>query len=181
MCDEPPPASPEGPLPAEVLSVIVRGEAPEDRSAVYAVVAAAFGQPDEARLVDSLRDAGDTQISLVAEVDRRIVGHLALSRMTAPFPALALAPVSVIPSRQRQGVGTRLIRRAVGLAKNAGWAAIFVLGDLDYYTRFGFRVEAASGFSSPYAGPHFMALPLSDPLWPMAGALGHPPAFAALA
>ncbi len=160
--------------------MIVRGETRADQPAVYAVVAAAFARADEARLVEALRDAGDIELSLVAELDRRIIGHLALSRMTAPLPALALAPVSVIPSRQGQGVGARLIGRAVGLARQAGWAAIFVLGDPEYYARFGFSVEAASGFSSPYAGPHFMALPLSDPLSPMTGALGHPPAFKAL-
>jgi putative acetyltransferase len=99
--------------------------------------------------------------------------------MEAPFSALALAPLSVKPDRQRAGVGSRLVYDAIDRAKATGWAAIFVLGDPSYYRRFGFDVEAAKGFSSPYAGEHFMVLSLSETL-PTTGELRHAPAFAAL-
>jgi len=99
--------------------------------------------------------------------------------MDAPFPALALAPVSVIPARQRGGIGSLLIKEAVNRARTKGWAAIFVLGDPNYYERFGFNRDEAMGFTSPYAGHHFMVLKLSPSL-PSTGDLRHAPAFAAL-
>jgi len=116
----------------------------------------------------------------VAEEDGWIVGHVLLSRMDAPFRALALAPVSVIPTRQRSGVGSALIKEAANRARGEGWAAIFVLGDPNYYKRFGFDRQAAAGFTSPYAGHHFMVLKLSPSLPITTGELRHAPAFAAL-
>lgn len=151
-----------------------------DSRAVYRAVSSAFGRSAEAELIEALRKAGDSIISLVADEDGEIVRHVLLSRMNAPFPALALAPVSVIPTRQRRGIGSTLIKLAVNRARNGGWAAIFVLGDPNYYQRFGFEREAAAGFTSPYAGPHFMTLKLSQSLSASTGELGHPRAFAAL-
>src|SRR6202030_3395229 len=97
---------------------------------------AAFGRRDEAQLVDRLRADGDLIISLVALDGREIVGHVLLSRMIASFPALALAPLAVLPSRQRSGIGGRLIRAALESAAAASWRAAFVLGDPHYYRRF---------------------------------------------
>ncbi|MEI9980610.1 MAG: N-acetyltransferase [Edaphobacter sp.] len=158
----------------------VREESPHDWEAVYQVVSSAFGQLAEAELVKELRESGDSVISLVAEEDGQIVGHVLLSRMDAPFPALALAPISVLPTRQRSGIGSALIERAVNSARSKGWAAIFVLGDPNYYERFGFNGQAATGFASPYAGSHFMVLKLSPSLPATTGELRHAPAFAAL-
>ncbi len=160
--------------------ITVRDESPGDRKAVYQVVSSAFGQSVEAELVEALREDGDSVVSLVAAEDGQIVGHVLLSRMDAPFPALALAPVSVIPARQQSGIGSTLIKSAVNRVRSEGWVAIFVLGDPNYYERFGFDREAAAGFSSPYAGRHFMALKLSPPLPATTGELRHAPAFAAL-
>ncbi|MGA8110006.1 MAG: N-acetyltransferase, partial [Acidobacteriaceae bacterium] len=140
----------------------------------------AFGRPAEAELVKKLREAGDSVLSLVALENSQIVGHILLSRMDAPFRALALAPVSVIPTRQRSGIGSALVTSAVSRARSEGWAAIFVLGDPHYYERFGFEREAAAGFTSPYAGRHFMVLRLSPPLPVTTGELRHAAAFAAL-
>jgi len=158
----------------------VRDETLSDRKAVYQVVSSAFGQSAEAELVERLREAGDSVVSLVAEEGGEIAGHVLLSRMEAPFPALALAPVSVIPAKWRSGIGSALIERAVDRARGEGWAAIFVLGDPSYYERFGFDREAAAGFTSPYAGPHFMVLRLTPSLPATTGRLRHAPAFAAL-
>jgi putative acetyltransferase len=158
----------------------VRDESPDDWQAVYRVVSSAFGRSSEAELVGQLREAGDSVVSLVADDDGQIVGHVLLSKMDAPFPALALAPVSVIPTRQRSGIGSALIKRAASEARDQGWAAIFVLGDPNYYNRFGFDQEAAAGFTSPYAGRHFMVLKLSPSLPATTGLLRHAPAFAAL-
>ncbi len=160
--------------------ICIRDESPRDWKAVYQVVSSAFGQSAEAELVEKLREGGSSVVSLVAEEDGEIIGHVLLSRMEAPFPALALAPVSVIPTRQRSGIGSALIERAVDRARSEGWAAIFVLGDPNYYGRFGFDREAAAGFMSPYAGQHFMMLKLSPSLSASTGELRHAPAFAAL-
>ncbi len=158
----------------------VRDESPRDWKAVYEVVSSAFCHLAEADLVKELREAGDSVVSLVAEEDGQIVGHILLSRMDAPFPALALAPVSVIPTRQRSGIGSALVKSAVNRARSKGWAAIFVLGDPNYYERFGFERKAAAGFTSPYAGRHFMVLKLLPSLPAATGELRHAPAFAAL-
>ena len=160
--------------------IVVRDESPRDWKAVYQVVSSAFGQLAEAELVKELREAGDSVVSLVADEDGQIIGHVLLSKMDAPFPALALAPVSVVPIRQRSGIGSALIKRAVNRAGSKGWAAIFVLGDPNYYERFGFDREAAAGFTSPYAGGHFMVLKLLPSLTTTTGELCHAPAFAAL-
>jgi putative acetyltransferase len=116
----------------------------------------------------------------VADEAGEIVGHVLLSKMDAPFKALALAPVSVVPARQRSGIGSALIQRAVDHARSEGWSAIFVLGDPKYYERFGFDRESAAGFTSPYSGAHFMMLRLSQSLSVTTGELRHAPAFAEL-
>ncbi len=161
--------------------MIVRSEAPGDVAAIRAVQEVAFGQLAEAPLVDDLRDAGDSVLSLVAVEGKTIIGHAMFSRLKAPFQALALAPVAVLPDRQRIGVGSRLIREGIARSEAAGWAGIFVLGDPAFYRRFGFDADKASGFISPYAGPHLMALSLGRRELPTdAGSIQHAPAFAKL-
>ena len=157
--------------------VKVRPELPTDCADIYAVVVAAFHRCEEARLVDQLRADGDHVISLVALEAGEIVGHLLLSQMIAPFPALGLAPVSVLPKRQRSGIGGRLIRAALKSAAAAGWRAVFVLGDPNYYRRFGFDPLLAAGFTCRYSGPHFMALALGSALPVTNGLVEYPAAF----
>jgi putative acetyltransferase len=156
---------------------IVREAHGDDAAAIDAIVKAAFDSASESELVANLARDGDNEIALVAEEDDRIVGHVVLSRMKAPFRALALAPVSVVPDRQGRGIGSMLVRTAIARAREGGWIAIFVLGAPAYYGRFGFDVELAAGFSSPYAGEHFMALALDADLPVTSGDLVHAPAF----
>ena len=161
--------------------MIVRLEAPGDVVAIRDVHEAAFRQFAEADLVDDLRAAGDSVFSLVAVENNAVIGHAMFSRLTAPFPALALGPVAVLPERQRMGVGTRLIRGGIARSEAAGWSGIFVLGDPAYYRRFGFDAGKASGFISPYAGPHLMALSLGKSDLPTdTGIIEHASAFAKL-
>ncbi|HEY2446297.1 MAG TPA: N-acetyltransferase [Rhizomicrobium sp.] len=159
---------------------MIRVARSDDETAVASAVEEAFGRPNEARLVGQLRAGGDVVISLVAIADEKIVGHVMLSRMAAPFRALGLAPVSVVPDYQRHGIGHALIREGLKQAKEQGWDAVFVLGDRAYYERFGFRANLAKGFSSPYAGPHFMALSLRAALPSSSGRVEYAPAFASL-
>jgi putative acetyltransferase len=160
--------------------MIVRDEQTADIAAIRALVTAAFGQPLEALLVDRLRADGDAVLSLVAVEDGELIGHVLLSRLTARFPALALAPVAVLPARQGTGIGGRLIRAALARAAEAGWQAVFVLGEPAYYRRFGFAAALAQGFTCAYAGPYLMALPLQGRLAATTGSIAYPPAFAAL-
>jgi putative acetyltransferase len=161
--------------------MIVRFEAPRDVAAILIVQEVAFGRPAEAQLVDDLRAAGDAIFSLVAVDDGTVVGHVLFSRMKAPFPALAFAPVAVLPEYRRTGFASRLIREGIARSEAAGWSGIFVLGDTAFYRRFGFDVGKASGFISPYAGPHLMALPLGGNELPVStGRIEHAPAFAKL-
>ena len=161
--------------------MIIRSESPGDIAAIRAVEEAAFLQFAEAKLVDDLRAAGDSVFSLVAVEGDAVIGHAMFSRLQAPFPALALAPVAVLPERQRTGVGSRLIREGIARSEAAGWLGIFVLGDPAYYRRFGFEADKASGFTSPYAGPHWMAVSLGGGALPVsAGDIQHAHAFAKL-
>ena len=161
--------------------MIVRLETTGDVVAIRAVEEAAFLQSAEAQLVEDLRDAGDSVFSLVAVEGETVIGHAMFSRLKAPFPALALAPVAVRPERQQTGVGSRLIREGIARSEAAGWSGIFVLGDPVFYRRFGFDVGKASGFISPYAGPHLMVVPLGRNELPTdTGSIQHAPVFAKL-
>jgi putative acetyltransferase len=160
--------------------MIIREEGPSDRAAVHEVVRAAFGRTNEAMLVDRLRADGDSTVSLIAVDDASVIGHVMLSRMKAPFQALGLAPVSVRPDRQRSGVGSSLVLEALTRARQGRFEAVFVLGDPAFYGRFGFHSEPASGFTSPYAGPHFMVLPLKSGLSTRTGTIDYASAFATL-
>ncbi len=144
------------------MSATLRAERPEDAAAIRALVTNAFGRPDEADLVDALRAGGDLTHSLVAEEKGEIVGHIALSRLKSPAQSLALAPVSVAPDRQGEGIGGALIRAAIARAIADSDALIFVLGDPAYYTRFGFSLETAAPYECAYAGPYFMAMELGE-------------------
>jgi putative acetyltransferase len=144
--------------------VIIRDERQADLDTIHELVAAAFQRPDEAVLIDRLRSTRGCIISLVAVEGHEIVGHILFSRMTAPFRALGLGPVSVKPSHQRAGIGSLLIRTGLDRARDAGWQGVFALGDTKFYGRFGFDPALARGFVSRYSGSHFMALALGAEL-----------------
>ena len=158
----------------------VRLEMPADQEAIRALHLAAFPTQDEADLVDQLRQDGDIVFSLVSQVADCLTGHALFSRMTAPFRALGLGPVAVFPEWRTQGMAARLIETGLGLAGEAGWEAVFVLGEPAYYTRFGFDVTKAQGFRSPYAGAYFMVRALGSGLPATGGRVDYPRAFAAL-
>ena len=160
--------------------MIIRDEQHADIAAIHKLVTAAFAQELEANLVDRLRADGDSVVSLVAVERGKVVGHVQFSKMAAPFRALGLAPVSVEPKLQKSGIGGRLIYEGLRRAAEDGWDAVFVLGDNAYYERFGFHADLAQGFTSPYAGPHLMAIALNGGLSITEGKVDYAPAFAAL-
>lgn len=140
----------------------ISDETVEDEAAIRAVIADAFGQDQEAALVDNLRKDGDLVVSLMAKDAGVLCGHVALSRMKSPANAVGLAPVYVLKSRQRGGIGSALIRHGIDRARKLGYEIAFVLGEAAYYARFGFSPELAAGFRCSYAGPYFMAMWLTD-------------------
>jgi len=106
-------------------------------------------------------------LSLVAELEGRIVGHVLFSRVeietsSALVPAVALAPVAVLPDSQRRGIGATLIRAGLDALREADETIAIVLGDPDYYARYGFSAEAARSIASPFRPEHFMALALRE-------------------
>lgn len=136
----------------------VRKETIADIPSIRTVVEVAFGRPNEADLVDALRQANALTLSAVAVLDGRIIGHLAFSPVSiqsngAAFDAIALAPVAVLPKYQRQGVGTKLIRWGLDECRRLGHGVVIVLGDPKYYSRFGFATAATYGIQCPFPVP----------------------------
>jgi putative acetyltransferase len=147
-------------------NLTVRCETREERPVVYTIHEATFGRLDEADLIDSLRTQGVVLVSLVAEMENRVVGHILFSRMSietagGSIPAVALAPMAVLPEYQRQGVGGRLIRHGLELLRWRGEHIVIVLGHVDYYPRFGFSNEKAQSLKSPFPPYALMAMELS--------------------
>jgi putative acetyltransferase len=104
-------------------------------------------------------------ISRVASNNTELLGHILFSPLLVEvdgeaIAALALAPLAVMPGRQKQGVGTALMEAGLAQARAEGWDAVVVLGHPEYYKRFGFSPDAMQGFLAPFDGPAFMALEL---------------------
>lgn len=145
---------------------MIRDERPGDRDAVRVVNTAAFPTAAEADLVDALRDAADPVVSLVAEIDGAVVGHVMCT--TARLDGhpgtrlMGLAPVAVLPDHQGRGVGSALVRAALERCRALGMDAVIVLGDPAYYPRFGFTPAARWGLECTYDAPAeaFMAVEL---------------------
>jgi putative acetyltransferase len=129
----------------------IRSEQPGDQAAIRAVHEAAFPTPAEGNLVDALRAAGRLTLSLVGLVDHQLVGHVAFSPLTVPA-GLGLAPIAVLPARQRRGLGGQLIRESLKICREKGTGFVVVLGSPDYYGRFGFRPASRWGLQDEYGG-----------------------------
>jgi putative acetyltransferase len=159
-------------------NVKLRTATEADRPAIADLNTRAFGQPDEARIVADLEKAGDVLLQIVAEQDGRIVGHILFYPLgvRGKLGAVGLGPMSVDPSLQRSGVGSKLVRAGLNMLQTSGAPIVFVLGHETYYPRFGFSVDAAEEFETPLKGPHFMAVRMRHGP-PMSGELIFPEAF----
>jgi putative acetyltransferase len=142
-----------------------------------------LGRSDEADLVDGLHADGAVLLSLVAEVNNAILGHILFSRMTVEtvtelVSAVALAPLAVLPDQQSRGIGSQLVRAGLDQLRDRGERIVTVLGHENYYPRFGFSSENARGLESPFPPEAFMALELSaGALAGVHGTVRYPPAF----
>ena len=153
-------------------TVVIRQEEAKDRSTIYSLVKRAFETAEhtdgnEHELVNALRDgeAYIPELSLVAEIGGMIVGHIMFTKAeVGDAVVLALAPLSVLPEYQRQGVGTALIQEGHRTAKELGYGYSIVLGSESYYPRAGYLPADTLGIKAPFDVPreNFMACRLSN-------------------
>jgi len=159
--------------------VKIRADRPDDWPSIYALHAASFPTAAEARLVDSLRSAGRLSVSLVAEVDCAVVGHIAFSPVTVALstPQTAgagLAPLAVREAYRRRGIAAELVRAGLAACLLAGYGWAVVLGEPTYYSRFGFGPAAKFGLADEYGGGEaFQALELVAGALPTGTGLVH--------
>lgn len=138
--------------------ITVRAETAEDYSQVRRVNELAFGRPNEALLVDALRESAHPQVSLVALKEEEIVGHIFFSSVSivsdsASFRALGLGPMAVLPEYQKQGIGSRLVREGLKESQRLNQYIVVVLGHSEYYPRFGFVPASRKGLRCEYQVP----------------------------
>ena len=155
---------------------IIRQEREADYEATKKLVKEAFknivySDHQEHLLVERLRksDAFIDKLSLVTEINGNIVGHIMFTKIIIRnedniYESLALAPVSVLPAYQGQGIGTSLINEGLRIAKELGFKSVVVLGDDKFYSRFGFKVASNRGIKAPFEveDEYFMALELEN-------------------
>jgi putative acetyltransferase len=174
------------PDPSPDQPVAIRPEAPGDLAAVRDVVGRAFGGDQVPDLLDGLRrSVAWLDLSLVAERDGAVVGHVSLTRAWVDDPAavvevLVLSPLSVHPDAQRQGVGGALVRAALSAADRRTEPVVFLEGDPGYYSRLGFVAAGPLGFSRPsprIPEPAFQAWPTAAYRPGLCGALVYPDVF----
>lgn len=167
--------------------MIIRSETEADVGAIGRVHDAAFGQYDEALIVDRVRGTDDwiEGGSLVAvEAGGRIVGHLLLTRgalvdATGQHAVWMVGPVAVLPERQRRGIGSLLMHSAISLARSRGAPALCLLGHTDYYRRFGYEPARPLGIEPPGNWPEDAWLVLRLAGWTpeLRGVARYAPAF----
>jgi putative acetyltransferase len=127
--------------------MIIRKETPSDIEAITQVTISAFktlpiSNHTEQFIIKALRTAGALTLSLIAEIDEQVVGHIAFSPVTISDGSegwYGLSPVSVLPMHQKQSIGTSLINEGLSMLKDMGGQGCALVGDPNYYKRFGFR------------------------------------------
>ncbi len=146
--------------------ITIRSEKPADAEVIHSIHQSAFPTEAEARLVDRLRQEKKLALSLIAEVNDSVVGHVAFSPVSVEpgSPAmrgLGLGPVSVLPEWQGTGIGEQLITRGIEHCRRDGYWFVVVLGEPEYYERFGFRRASLFGLGNEYGvDDPFMVLEL---------------------
>ena len=146
--------------------MIIRPEKENDRDVVFAINVSAFETPSEATLVDVLREHAQPVVSIVAEENRNVVGHIMFSPVilseNPDLKVMGLAPMAVAPEHQRKGIGSALVRAGLEQCRQLGFVGVVVLGHPEFYPRFGFSPSSRFGIDSDYEVPEevFMAMEL---------------------
>ena len=165
----------------------IRPEESKDYQAVDQLNKIAFGQDAEARLVDKIRQSPHyiPELSLVAEEEDKIIGHILFSRVKINTGAdsvsvLSLAPMAVLPEPQRQGIGSLMVKEGLKEARRLGEGAVVVVGHPEYYPKFGFVSARETGLEASFIVPDeaFLAYELiPELLGGVSGMVEYPPAF----
>lgn len=174
------------------MEITIRQENEKDYKSVFNLIENAFSTIEysdhqEQFLVERLRksDAFIPELSLVAEFENKIVGHILLTKIqiqndAETFNSLALAPVSVLPEFQGKRIGAKLILRSHEVAKDLGYESIVLLGHQDYYPRFGYELCEKHNIKLPFDVPaeNCMVIELKkDSLEKVSGEVVYPKAF----
>lgn len=130
--------------------ITVREENKSDLIAIKNVNDKAFGQPQEGNVIDKIRASDSRVLSMVAEIDKNVVGHIFYSTAEIAYDnekivGMGLAPLAVLPEYQRQGIGKRLINESISILRKRSVPFIIVLGHKDYYPKFGFEIASKYG------------------------------------
>jgi putative acetyltransferase len=171
-----------------VVMIEVRTERKEDIEAIHMVNNLAFGQEDEAVLVQRIRESSGfmPELSLVAVKDSQVVGHILFSRIHMDTPkgdvvVLSLAPMAVLPEFQNSGIGSQLVKDGLKKCREMGHTIVVVIGHPEYYPRFGFIPARKKGLDLHFPVPDeaFMVCELvPDALEGIKGLVKFPPEFA---
>ncbi len=170
------------------MELKIRQESKLDFKEVYKINKLAFGEEDEAKLVELLRNRNTfiPELSLVADIDNNIVGHILFTKIRIvdsnqnEFESLALAPMSVKPEFQQRGIGGQLIKTGLDKAREMNFKSVIVLGHENYYPKFGFEPTKKWKITAPYDVPTnvFMGLELVvDGLKNISGMVQYPKEF----
>lgn len=151
------------------MNIVIRNETASDIDAITEITKAAFetlaiSRHTEQFIIKALREANALTISLVAEVDGNVVGHIAFSPVTVSDDSrdwYGIGPVSVLPSLQRRGIGTALMKKGLSMLAALDAKGCMLVGDPDYYERFGFRSPSALAVDD-VPQQYFLLLPFSE-------------------
>lgn len=138
-----------------------------DEAAIRVLNEQAFGQSNEANLVDALRERGAAVLSMVAADNDQVVAHVLfteaiVAEADSQFKALGVGPMAVLPSHQRKGIGSQLLERALDKCRELDYDAVVVIGHPEFYPRFGFVPARLKGIRCEFDVPDeaFMVLEL---------------------
>lgn len=163
----------------------IRCETPQDYLAIAEVNTLAFGQVNEAKLIEKIRHSDHyiPELSLVAEIDNFIIGHILFSYIDLvdeeTLKVLALAPLAVRPQFQNKGIGSALVKAGLEIAEARKKSLVIVLGHPNFYSRFGFQPSVVYKIESPFPVPEnvFMVKPLTNYQEKYRGKVVYPSAF----
>jgi putative acetyltransferase len=150
--------------------ILIRKEKPSDIEAIRNVNQQAFNQVAEVNVIDKLRQSCDGLLSLVAELDDQVVGHILFSPATieineGTIQGMGLAPMAVLPDYQNQGTGSKLVNQGLALLRDRNCPFVIVLGHPKYYPRFEFELASKYNIQCQWDGvpdEAFMILMLDE-------------------
>ncbi|WP_425091793.1 GNAT family N-acetyltransferase [Tropicimonas sp. S265A] len=143
-----------------MVSYSIRQATARDHLAISILLNTNFEGPSEGRLVQDLRSQGVLTLEAVAVDGDALVGHIAFSNLEAPEGWAALSPVSVRWDRRETGIGSALVQYGLDQLRQQHVPGIVVLGDPQFYRRFGFSLAAARNLKTPYPADNFMLFPI---------------------